>query len=145
MSAPTPAFSKKLLWASVALAALLGLSSATHLSAATAARALLGLAALGAIGFWVLRQRTLRAQATFELGPRLAVVSRHALAGRTQVALVEADGQRFLVTHGEGFATVVPVEVVAPKPPPLRKSKAVTAPIAQARTPRRAPRPRRLS
>jgi flagellar protein FliO/FliZ len=93
---------------------LLGLGAAASLGglhAAGMARALLGLAAVAGFGVWYLRAR--RVSGPYE-APRLEVVSRTGLAGRTGIALVEVDGQSFLVVHGDGFAQIRPTTRSAP-------------------------------
>ncbi len=77
-------------------------------SAATAARLLLGLAALGGIGAWFIHARGGLTASKFKSAPRLNVVQRAGLSQRTGVALIEVDGKPYLVVHGDGFAKVTP-------------------------------------
>lgn len=77
------------------------------LTAAGLARLLLGLAGLAAVAWWLARARA-RGTA-FRIEEPLQVLSRRGLSPRCAVALVEAEGRRFLVTYGEGFAQVQPM------------------------------------
>ena len=95
----------KLIAAAVALAALPLVAASQGLSAAGAARIVLGLVAAAGIGWWFLRNRAV-AGAKFRLPPRLNVVQRVGLSQRTGLALVEVDGQALLVVHGDGFARI---------------------------------------
>lgn len=84
------------------------LAAAQGASAATAARLLLGLAAAGAIGTWVVRARGALGNSKFQTAPRLNVVQRVGLSQRNGLALVEVDGKPYLVVHGDGFAKITP-------------------------------------
>ena len=96
------------LFAAVALTALIPLlASLQGASAATLARVLLGLAALGGLGFWFIRARG-GLPAGFKKAPRLQVIQRVGLSPRNGLALVEVDGKPYLVVHGDGFARVRP-------------------------------------
>ena len=77
-----------------------------QLSLTLLARLLLGLCALGALVWWARRAR--RTGAGFTRPKRLEVVHRVGLSARTSVALVEVDGQPYLIVHGEGFARLRP-------------------------------------
>jgi flagellar biogenesis protein FliO len=76
-------------------------------SAATLARVVLGLAALGGLGAWFLRARG-GLPSKFKSAPRLNVVQRVGLSQRTGLALIEVDGKPYLVVHGDGFARIRP-------------------------------------
>ena len=76
-------------------------------SVAALARTLLGLAALVAVVWWMSRARS--RGAAFRIEEPLQVLSRRGLSPRCAVALVEAEGRRFLVAYGEGFARVQPM------------------------------------
>jgi flagellar protein FliO/FliZ len=96
----------KLMAACLALAALLGMATFRGVSAPAAARAVLTVAALAGIGWWWLRTRKLAPAKKFQLAARMSVVSRTGLSQRTGLALVEVDGQSFLVVHGDGYAEI---------------------------------------
>lgn len=90
----------------LALALLLivgGASSVSGISLPNMARAALLVAAASAVAFWVHRSRQ---RAGFSLPERLQVLSRTGLSPRCGLALVEADGEAFLVAFGDGFATI---------------------------------------
>ena len=74
------------------------------LSVVGLARVPLALLLLGGAGWWLLRGRMSRP--AFQLREPLKVLSRQGLSPRCSVALVDAEGQRFLVAYGEGFARV---------------------------------------
>jgi hypothetical protein len=78
------------------------------LSVVGLARVVLTLLLLGGTGWWLLRGRTRRP--SFRLREPLQVLSRQGLSPRCGVALLDAEGQRFLVAYGEGFAQVQAVE-----------------------------------
>ncbi len=77
-------------------------------SPATAARILLGLAAIGGIAAWFLHARGGLTPSKFKTAPRLNIVQRAGLSQRTGVALIEVDGKPYLVVHGDGFAKITP-------------------------------------
>lgn len=95
-------------------------------SAVSAARWLLGAAALAGLGWWLRRHGARGGR--FALPERLRVVSRAGLSQRCGLALVEVDGRGFLVAFGDSFA------VIREAPEPARA-------VAQARR----PMPRRRS
>ncbi|MBF5044371.1 hypothetical protein FGE12_18375 [Aggregicoccus sp. 17bor-14] len=66
------------------------------------ARGLVAALALGGAGWWLSRRGVPRA--SFALAEPMQVLSRKGLSARCSIALVQVDGQRFLVTYGEGFA-----------------------------------------
>jgi flagellar protein FliO/FliZ len=70
------------------------------------ARGLLGLSAVGVLGLWAWRGSRGGTSSGFRLPEPLQVHARAGLSPRCGVALVEADGARFLVAYGEGFATI---------------------------------------
>lgn len=74
------------------------------LSVVALARGLVALMLLVGTAWWVMRERTRRP--AFRLREPLQVLSRQGLSPRCSVALLQADGQRFLVTYGDGFAQV---------------------------------------
>lgn len=96
----------------VALLAIAGAAQGPRL----VAQLVLGGAAIAA---GVLLTTKRRRSTAFALQQRLAVIQRVGLSTRTAAALLEVDGQRFLVVHGDGFATVqatTPPTLVAPTP-----------------------------
>lgn len=113
----------KLVAAAVAVLALALLAPTQGISASIAARALLGVACVAGIGWWFLRQRS-GASEPIAPAPRLRVLARTGLSQKTGLALVEADGQSYLVAFGDGFAE-------------LQVADATTAfPVPKARRPR---------
>lgn len=122
----------KLTLAFLLLAGLLVLAPSQGISAAGAARIVLGLAALAGLAFWV--QRRGKAAPRFQLPGRLTVAARTGLSPRCSVALVEADGRTYLVAYGDGFA-----EIKESAPPAkasrvqARKTKPLTRRSAPAR------------
>ncbi len=91
--------------------ALLGLATLALVAAASgpklASQLALGVGAIAAGVVLATRRPTKR---PFTLAERLSVVQRVGLSPRTGAALLEVDGQRFLVVHGDGFATVHPTQ-----------------------------------
>ena len=77
-------------------------------SPATAARILLGLAAVGGIVAWFVHARGGLTTPKFKTAPRLNVVQRAGLSQRPGLALIEVDGTPYLVVHGDGFAKITP-------------------------------------
>ena len=104
----------KLIAASVALAALVGMASFHGFSATAVARAVLAVAALAGIGWWWMRAQKFSPTKKFQMAPRLSVVSRAGLSQRTAMALVEVDGRSFLVVHGDGYAEICPAREKKP-------------------------------
>ena len=96
----------KLIAASVALVALLAMATFRGVSAIAVARAVLTVAALAGLGWWWMRARKFSPAKKFQMAPRLSVVTRAGLSQRTALALVEVDGQSFLVVHGDGYAEI---------------------------------------
>jgi flagellar protein FliO/FliZ len=105
----TTAAPRTKLLAATGLLVLLALAAPRGgVSAAALARTLLGLAALAAVAWWMSRARA--HGPAFRIEEPLQVLSRRGLSPRCAVALVEAEGRRFLVTYGEGFAQVQPMK-----------------------------------
>lgn len=68
-------------------------------------------AAVGGVTAWLAAWLRRRWGASARRAPRLAMVERIALAPRQMLALVEAEGRRFLVaTSPEGAATFYPLD-----------------------------------
>lgn len=97
---------RRLLLASGLLLGLTALAPLSGMSAAGAARWLLGAGALAGLGWWWWRRDG--ASPRFMLPERLKVVSRAGLSQRCGIALVEADGRTFLVAFGDSFAEIRP-------------------------------------
>ena len=106
----------KLLLASglVLLLALLGSRGAS--SEVGLARGLLAVALLGGVGWWMARGHSRKP--SFRLEEPLQVLSRQGLSPRCAVALLQVEGQRVLVTYGDGFAQVLPMA-----PPRRRRTR----------------------
>ncbi|MCI0572155.1 MAG: flagellar biosynthetic protein FliO [Myxococcaceae bacterium] len=101
------------------LLALALATAAGATSAATIARWVLGGSAAG-LGVWMWHRRGNQQRARFALPGRLQVHARAGLSPRCSLALVEADGERFLVAFGEGFATIR--RAAAPRSAPPRRT-----------------------
>lgn len=84
------------------------LAAAQGASPATAARWLLGIAALGGIAVWFSRARGGLSASKLKAAARLSIVQRVGLSQRTSLALIEVDGHPYLVVHGDGFARIRP-------------------------------------
>ncbi len=107
---PLTAPRTKLLGAAALVLVLALAAPRSGLSVVGLARVVLALLLLGGAGWWLLRGRTRRP--AFRLREPLQVLARQGLSPRCGVALLDADGQRFLVAYGEGFAQV---QAVAPR------------------------------
>lgn len=96
-------------------------------SAVSAARWLLGGAALAGLGWWLRRHGA--SESRFALPERLRVISRTGLSQRCGLALVEVDGRGYLVAFGDSFAEIreapEPARAVvqARRPMPRRRSQ----------------------
>lgn len=95
---------QRLLIASGLILCLIVVAPLRGLSASGAARGLLGLVALGGLGWWLWRRSPVGPR--FTLPERLKIVSRAGLSQRCGIALVEADGRSFLVAFGDSFAEI---------------------------------------
>ncbi len=117
----------RLLLAGGLVLGLAALAPLGGLSAASAARWLLGAVALAGLGWWLRRRGALGPR--FALPERLHVVSRAGLSPRCGLALVEVDGRGFLVAFGDSFAEIraapVPVRVGAQARRPAPRRRAV--------------------
>lgn len=94
----------RLLAAAAMLALLPLVAAAQGLSFSAIARLALALAAVAGLAWWFLRARGRGAR--FQLPPRMSVVTRVGLSQRSGLALVDVDGESFLVVHGDGFARI---------------------------------------
>lgn len=97
----------KLLAASLLVLLLAAFAQQSGMNAALVARVALGMAAAGGLAVWMIRARRPGSGRTFQLPPRLTVAARTGLSPRCGVALVEADGGRYLVAYGDGFAQLL--------------------------------------
>jgi flagellar protein FliO/FliZ len=95
---------QRLLIASGLILGLAALAPLGGMSASGAARWVLGAVALSGLCWWLWRHGT--AGPRFALPERLKVVSRAGLSQRCGIALVEVDGQSFLVAFGDSFAEI---------------------------------------
>lgn len=114
---------QKLGLAAALLALLPLLASVQGFSVVNVARLLLALAAVGGLVWWSLRGSARRTR--FEPPPRVSLVQRVGLSQRTGLALLEIDGQPWLVVHGDGFARLERASVR-----PQRRSPRVTDEVA---------------
>jgi hypothetical protein len=99
---------QKLLGAAGAALAVPVLAALSGGSATGAARMVLGTAAVIGLVAWLWRARG-SSVGGFRAAPRLKVVQRVGLSGRSALALVEIDGRPWLVAHGDGYARLRPV------------------------------------
>lgn len=107
----------------LAVALMLGLiaaSLAKGFSASTIARAILVIAGLAGLAWWMRRRASVAAgEAPVR---RLHVLDRTGLSPRCGLALVAIDGREFLVAYGDGFAEVTPTSEASsrsgPRPAP---------------------------
>jgi flagellar protein FliO/FliZ len=95
---------KRLLWAAALILGLAGVGLLGRMPGAEAARWGLGALVLTGLAIGWMRRKSLGPR--FLLPERLRVVSRAGLSPRCGLALVEVDGQRFLVAFGDSFAEV---------------------------------------
>ena len=103
----TRSITLKLLAASLLLLLLAAFAQRSGVSAALLSRLVLGLLACAGLAAWLVKARRAGghlASRPFQLPPRLGIAARVSLSARCGLALVEADGRRYLVAHGDGFA-----------------------------------------
>jgi flagellar protein FliO/FliZ len=96
----------------LALGLLLGLAGwaqGSGVSVTAWARAMCGALALALLGGWWMRRE--REGSRFPLAEPLRVVSRAGLSPRCGLALVEAEGSRYVVVFGDSFAEIHPARV----------------------------------
>jgi hypothetical protein len=98
---------QKISSAGAALVLLAATAHASQWTAVAGARAALVVAALAAGIAWLRRRPSLSASAAQASRPRLAIAARAGLSARCGVALLEADGQTYLVAYGDGFAQLL--------------------------------------
>ncbi len=84
----------------VALAAVAAIQSHSFVFAA---RIVLGASALLGGAYWYAKRSQ---PAAFQIESRMNVIQRVGLSQRSALALVEVDGQPYLVVHGDGFARI---------------------------------------
>lgn len=125
----------KLIAAAIAVLILALLAPLKGASAANLARALLGAAAIAGLFLWLVRQK--KAAFTVQAAPRLRVLARTGLSQRCGMALVEADGDNYLVVFGDGFAELQQAKLTRPaqarRPRPVRRGTRSGAPRRGAR------------
>ncbi|QDF07075.1 hypothetical protein BHS04_28370 [Myxococcus xanthus] len=107
-----PSPRSRLLLAGALVLGLAVMGPVAGVSTTVAARWLLGVVALAALGWWLHRRGAVVTGAP--MAPRLNVVSRAGLSQRCGVALVEVDGRSYLVAFGDAFAEIR--ETAAPAP-----------------------------
>ncbi|WP_208721136.1 hypothetical protein [Corallococcus aberystwythensis] len=96
----------RLLFASALLLGLATLAPLGGLSLVGTSRLLIGSMALAGLG-WVLLHKGRAAGSADAAAPEpLRIVSRTGLSQRCGLALVEADGRRYLVAYGDAFAEI---------------------------------------
>lgn len=106
----------RLLFASALLVGLATLAPLGGLSLVGTSRLLIGSMALAGLG-WVLLRKGGMAGSTDAAAPEpLNIVSRKGLSQRCGLALVEADGRRYLVAYGDTFAEIHETRAVAVLP-----------------------------
>jgi len=108
----------KLVAASAMLLMLPAVALLQGASAASAARVVLGFAAVAGLVAWFVKAKGGLPLSRFKSAARLSVVQRVGLSARSGVALVEVDGRPYLIVHGDGFARIRPTarpRVVAPR------------------------------
>lgn len=125
----------KLIAAAIAVLFLALLAPRNGVSAATLARAILGASAIAGLVLWFIRQK--KAAFSVQAAPRLRVLARTGLSQRCGMALVEADGDNYLVVFGDGFAELqqakLPRPAQARRPRPVRRGARSGAPKRGAR------------
>lgn len=121
----------KLLAATAILLVLAVLAPIKGINAATAARVVLGIAAVGGMLWWFLKQKK-QDPASFSMLPQLKVLSRAGLSQRCGLALVEADGRNYLVVYGDGFAEVTEAASARKPRPATRRRVSHKAPSRKA-------------
>lgn len=85
---------------------LIAVTMVERFSASLVARIALASSAVVLLGWWATKRSS--SSARFSRPQRLEVVQRIGLTQRTGVALVEIDGQPYLIVHGDGFARMQP-------------------------------------
>jgi hypothetical protein len=115
-AAARPSLKKSLVKAG---AGILGLASLPLLAGGGTAlgpalKMTVALAGACALAFVVLRALSRRGAGS-GAGPELKVVSRASLSPKNGVALLEADGRRYLVAFGDGFTTLLSNAAKAPE------------------------------
>ncbi|RKG53115.1 hypothetical protein D7X30_32015 [Corallococcus sp. AB011P] len=106
----------RLLFASALLVGLATLAPLGGLSLVGSSRLLIGAMALAGLGWVVLRKGGMAGSADAAAPEPLSIVSRTGLSQRCGLALVEADGQRYLVAYGDTFAEIHETRAMAVLP-----------------------------
>ncbi|WP_257979293.1 flagellar biosynthetic protein FliO [Corallococcus exiguus] len=106
----------RLLFASALLVGLATLAPLGGLSLVGTSRLLIGAMALAGLGWVLLRKGGMAGSADAAAPEPLRVVSRTGLSQRCGLALVEADGRRYLVAYGDTFAEIHETRAMAVMP-----------------------------
>ncbi|NRD56627.1 flagellar biosynthetic protein FliO [Corallococcus exiguus] len=106
----------RLLFAAALLVGLATLAPLGGLSLVGTSRLLIGAMALAGLGWVLLRKGGMAASADVATPEPLSIVSRTGLSQRCGLALVEADGRRYLVAYGDTFAEIHETRTMAVLP-----------------------------
>ncbi|AFE06767.1 hypothetical protein COCOR_06140 [Corallococcus coralloides DSM 2259] len=106
----------RLLFASALLVGLATLAPLGGLSLVGTSRLLIGATALAGLGWVFLRKGGMAGSADATAPEPLSIVSRTGLSQRCGLALVEADGRRYLVAYGDTFAEIHETRTMAVLP-----------------------------
>lgn len=104
---PAPSLKKSLLKAGLGVVGLLALPFATgHAPSSAAVKVVGALVAICGLAYVALRLLAKRGLTSSAPSP-LKVVARASLSPKNGVAILEADGRRYVVAFGDGFTTVI--------------------------------------
>ncbi|WP_223636508.1 flagellar biosynthetic protein FliO [Corallococcus sp. EGB] len=106
----------RLLLASALLLGLATLAPLGGLSLVSTSRLLVGSMALAGLGWVLLRKGGVAGNGDAAVAEPLSIVARTGLSPRCGLALVEADGRRYLVAYGDTFAEIHEPRAVAVPP-----------------------------
>ena len=106
----------RLLFASALLLGLATLAPLGGLSLVGTSRLLIGAMALAGLGWVLLRKGGMAGSADAAAPAPLSIVSRTGLSQRCGLALIEADGRRYLVAYGDTFAEIHETRAMAVLP-----------------------------
>lgn len=112
----------RLLLASALLVGLATLAPLGGLSLVGTSRLLVGSMALAGLGWVLLRKGGMAGSADAAAPDPLSIVSRTGLSQRCGLALVEADGRRYLVAYGDTFAEIHETRAPAAAPAALLRT-----------------------
>ncbi|MHA7633140.1 hypothetical protein [Corallococcus sp. M7] len=105
----------RLLFALALLVGLATLAPLGGLSLVGTSRLVIGAMALAGLGWVLLRKGGVAGSADAAAPEPLSIVSRTGLSQRCGLALVEADGRRYLVAYGDTFAEIHETRAMAMK------------------------------